>query len=1226
MSSTTIDSLQIEINSNSGNASQGLQELTATLEKLKTVTKGGVGLTAVAKQLTAINTAVNGMGDASKLTGMLDALKNLSGVKISSTISTNINAIASSLNSLHINDDVGDKIKKLVDSLRPLSEMPKANLSSYITPLKSLPDVLTSLNGLDINSFKNKIKEVADALKPLATQMSKISSGFSSFPSKIKKVSSSMEKMPAGVNKASLSFVNFYHKLQMAIRAIKAVATAVAQCISKLNDYVENINLFNASMGEYAEEATEYMKKVNSLTGIDTSDWARAQGVFMTLATGFGVAGDRASLMSQQLTQLGYDISSFYNISVEDAMQKLQSGLSGELEPLRRLGYDLSQAKLEAIALSLGIDKSVKKMTQAEKAQLRYYAIMTQVTTAQGDLARTINTPANQLRILKMRFEQCARSIGSIFIPLLNAVLPYINAVVQLITELADKIAKFFGFEMPEIDYSGIESVAGEAEDATNGLEDAADAAKKLKNYTMGFDELNVIDPNSGGKDDGAGGGAFDFELPTYDFLKGLEDSKVSQIIEDIKKKWSESAIGKWAVSLDTSGVKTTFAGLVKETKKCAIQVANTFNMVLEEMILPISKWAFEDVVPEGLVALTEILRTARNLLEGLTDGISRMWKTIQPVVKWVENTVMVVLGWVNDLLKEIADTIEKYSPMISDIMAGIGDIIMAIWRFVQPVLDFLIELFDPVVKELISVVGLLLGKFIEILAGLVDFVAGLLTGDWERAWDGICTIFGAVWDIISGIVMAALKIIWSVLKEIGGVIYDFLIEPIVVKLQGLWEDIRAIFAPVVNWFNKYVVKPLLKIFTPLWNKISSGASGCWDTINKKWKQSETWYDKNVIKPIEKKFNSMWGGISSKASECWEDIKEFFSPGIKWFEEWFGSIKQTADDIFYNIGEIAKGCWEIIKRAWELAPGWFETNVKEPLKKVFDKAWGDISGYASKSWEDTKTAWNEKKTWFETNVKTPFKEVFDDTWNDIKGYASACWEGVKTVWKNNKPWFETNVKTPFKEAFEDTWAAIKEVFSPVAQFFSDTFGGAWKSIVGKFSSNGEIFVDIKDGVTKSFTKVVNQLITGINKVVKEPFEALNKTLLWLRDLKVLGITPFKGVKAISIPQMPTIELKADGGMVDAGQMFIAREAGPELVGAIGRKTAVVNNQQIIDGIASGVSEANIEQNALLREQNSLLASILAKDNGFYLDGENISKSLDKYNRSRGRVIATGGAY
>lgn len=148
--------------------------------------------------------------------------------------------------------------------------------------------------------------------------------------------------------------------------------------------------------------------------GIDPGAWMRNQGVFNTIISGFGVASDQAYLMSKNLTQLGYDLSSFFNISYEDAFQKLQSGISGELEPLRRLGYDLSVARLQQEALNLGIEKSVMEMTQAEKSQLRYYAIMTQVTVAQGDMARTLNAPANQLRVLQAQVTQCARALGNI--------------------------------------------------------------------------------------------------------------------------------------------------------------------------------------------------------------------------------------------------------------------------------------------------------------------------------------------------------------------------------------------------------------------------------------------------------------------------------------------------------------------------------------------------------------------------------------------------------------------------------------------------------------------------------------------------------------------------------------------------------------------------------------------------------------------------------------------
>ena len=466
MSATTIESLELEILSSSQSAESGLDKLTASLGKLKAATKGGLGLTAVAKQIKAVNDATSGINanGVSNIEGLAKAIQLLSGTKVSSTIAKQITAVSAALNGADFTSSK-EKLNSLAEALAPLSNLPKSNLASYVNNLKKLPEVLNQLDDNTLSALSDKIQKLATALKPLADEMQKVANGFSAFPAKIQRLIGSTNTLSASNKKASFSYTELYSKLRMGITALKTVGTKVASAIKQMNDYIENVNLFNASMGKYASEAQSYAEKVGEIMGIDPGDWMRSQGVFMTLATGFGIAGDRAAVMSQQLTQLGYDISSFYNISVEDAMQKLQSGLSGELEPLRRLGYDLSQAKLEATALSLGIEKSVSKMTQAEKAQLRYHAIMTQVTTAQGDMARTLNAPANQMRILKAQVVQAARAIGSIFIPALNAILPYAIAVIKVIRGIAESVASLFGFEMPEVDYSGIEGVTAGVDD-----------------------------------------------------------------------------------------------------------------------------------------------------------------------------------------------------------------------------------------------------------------------------------------------------------------------------------------------------------------------------------------------------------------------------------------------------------------------------------------------------------------------------------------------------------------------------------------------------------------------------------------------------------------------------------------------------------------------------------------------------------------------------------------
>ena len=555
---TTIESLELEVRSSSTSATSGIDALSASLSKLKNAVKGGVGLTSVTNQLKGVNAALQGIDSSSagKLDTLSNSLSKLSGlgnIKISSSIANQIKNLGSAATSLNGVDFSG--IRRLALSLQPLTTLGKSNLASFVSQLGKLPQLAQTLNTMNIPQFASQLNQLSSALAPLASQLNTVSTAFSRLPTNIRRTVTATNAMATANNTASASYINLWAKLRMARAAVMSMARVIGSWIVESNSYIENLNLFTASMGEYTEQAKAYAEQVADVMGIDPSEWMRNQGIFMTITKGFGVASDRAYTMSQNLTQLGYDISSFFNIPFEDSMQKLTSGISGELEPLRRLGYDLSVARLQQEAYNLGIDRSVSSMTQAEKAQLRYYAIMTQVTTAQGDMARTLNAPANQIRVLQAQVTQCARALGNIFIPALNAVLPYAIAVAKVIRMLADTIASFFGFELPEVDYSSLSAgssalgdMADSAGDTAGGLGDATKAAKKLKNALLGIDELNVIsknDDSSGsgsgsGAGGGIGGGGLGFELPTYDFMGDLVNAKVDEIVQMIKGAMSE--------------------------------------------------------------------------------------------------------------------------------------------------------------------------------------------------------------------------------------------------------------------------------------------------------------------------------------------------------------------------------------------------------------------------------------------------------------------------------------------------------------------------------------------------------------------------------------------------------------------------------------------------------------------------------------------------------------
>lgn len=512
--STTIEQLELEVQSNSTSAVGGIDALSESLRRLKAATapvsKGGVGLGALSNSLKKFSQSVSG------LTGLTLAREQVQG---------------------------------LVDALKPLESVQKSGFGSLANGLDKLvklaPQIDTvteSLRKTDLDSFAEQCNRVATAITPLATQMEKVAAGFSAFPARIQRLLKSNTSLAASNTVLGKSYVNLAAKISLAYMGMRRIAGVIASWITDSNSYIENMNLFNVSMGQFAKEAQNYAEQVGEIMGINPGEWMRNQGVFMTITDGFGVASDRAYIMSKNLTQLTYDLASFYNISTSDAFQKLESGISGELEPLRRLGYDLSVARLQQEAYNLGIDRSVTSMTQAEKAELRYYAIMTQVTNAQGDMARTLEAPANQLRILQAQVEQATRALGNLFLPVLKAILPYAIALAKAIRIVAEIIASFFGVSIPEFDVGAdaIGGVASGAGEAADGLGDASKKAKELKNALLGIDELNVISPpedSAGGGTGlgGIGGGGLGFELPTYDFIGDAVNEQVDKIMAKIK-------------------------------------------------------------------------------------------------------------------------------------------------------------------------------------------------------------------------------------------------------------------------------------------------------------------------------------------------------------------------------------------------------------------------------------------------------------------------------------------------------------------------------------------------------------------------------------------------------------------------------------------------------------------------------------------------------------------
>lgn len=886
--------IEFQIVNDSAAASAGVEQLAKKLAALKSSISGSTtALSKVAAGISDIKKAVNNMntGDfASKMNRISDSLARLKdktdSLKISASIGNQLAAINQAITNLP--DTPGEKLRNLASGLQPLSELGRSNMTSFINQLKKLPEVIQELEKADIDKFTQQMKDLASAMKPFADEMNKVSSGFSAFPSRIQRLITSTEQYNGTVRRATTS-TNAWNSALKAISfaaIYRAAAKLLGIAIAKSSQYTEDLNLFTVSMGKYAEEAYNYAQKVSDVMGIDPAEWMRNQGVFNTIITGFGVAGDKAAFMAKNLTQLGYDLASFYNIDFESAMQKVQSGISGELEPLRRLGYDLSVARLEQERLNLGIDKSVSSMTQAEKSQLRYYAMMTQVTQVQGDMARTLENPANMLRVLRAELEQAARAVGNIFIPILTKVLPIAIAVASALQEIIAAIAALFGVTVKSPKWGdAIGSASAGSGAIADNMDSAAGSAKELKRYLAGFDELNVLpDQNQGGSGSGAGvgGGDLGFDLPGYDFLKNAVTTQIDEwkkklepLVSFVKDNLKEilgliATIGiallAWKLSNDfLNGIMA-----LKTLGKNGLSIPLTISagVILTAASFSIEFRAIKDAIEDKLNSFN----FGEIILSGLggTVGAGVIGKGIgQLIFKAFKGSA-------------VAKAITAGGGTISTglIGAAIGGIVAGIPMFVTGVYDAIMNglntlngLLIPAGSTLAATgIGAIIGTAIGSVGGPVGAAIGALVGLAVGAltdlgiliyqkWDEICAFFAPVAE-------------WFNIN---------VVQPISGFFSGLWTDIVKTFSPAVTWFSD-LWKSVSQTFEDVFYNIGVLVSGTWETIKIVWGIVSDWFDTNVIQPVASFFSGLWDGISSWAIKSWNKISTVFSGIAAWFD------------------------------------------------------------------------------------------------------------------------------------------------------------------------------------------------------------------------------------------------------------------------------------------------------------------------------------------------------
>lgn len=455
-----------------------------------------------------------------KLNTLQDALKNV--VKASASLSQ----LSKSMNNINNKTTSSFANKKSQVSGQSKNSSLQSQLSTLGVSLNS-KEMISS-----VKSVNNETTKYKNNLGQVITVQKKMKNGMDDYKVTVKETANQM----GNFEKFKNSIAGTVTKIGLLWGTMTKVKNSMMEYVDLSASYVESLNLFFTEMGSKAEEAYEWVQMFSNALYLDPADVMQYMGAFNSLVSGLGVGADRSYLMSKNLTQLTYDLASYKNLDFSTAYEKLMSGISGEIEPLRNTGVALSQATLQELANELGIKKRINAMNEAEKAELRYIQIIRSSTNWQADLGKTLTSTENIMKVAGQQWALFKRAVGDVATVIVRFALPYLIALTQILTEGARALANFFGFE---IDFSKFKTGSKDTSKGIAKIGDEADTAtKKLNTMLAPFDELNVVQNKNESASSGLGGigGGLGVDLPEYDALSKLT-SEWSDKIKDARKE-----------------------------------------------------------------------------------------------------------------------------------------------------------------------------------------------------------------------------------------------------------------------------------------------------------------------------------------------------------------------------------------------------------------------------------------------------------------------------------------------------------------------------------------------------------------------------------------------------------------------------------------------------------------------------------------------------------------
>jgi hypothetical protein len=1227
MADVDITSLSVEISAESQGAELNIDKLATAISNLRTkgnVTKVVNSLDKLSASISALKQASTGLSGLDNITNFLNGIGNANFSGSVKSINSVVNAIkkipaaVSGLNGVDFYSMSGS-ITELTNAMAPLSILDASGLKaigSAVNAIGKIPDLSEKLKAADLDAFSDSCNKISTALTPLASQLDKVGNAFAKLPSQLSKVVTQANRVTAANERQKKSYLSLSNQMNGFMRnmaklvSLKAIAEYLGNAVAKFNDFYEATDLFHNAMGNLSGEADTLISKMQGLLGVDPTKAMTYMATIQSLGTSFGLASDKAYVLSKNLTQLAYDEGSYWNKDAAETFTAMSSAISGEIEPIRRLGVDLSQARLQQELLALGFNKQVSSLSQADKAVLRYIAIMKQTANVQGNLAQTIQSPANQIKILKAQLDMLAKSVGSLLYPALKAILPPLIAAVQLIREFVEWVAKLMGVKVVFTDFTkSADSVGGIGDAMDDTADSTKKAAKALKDYTMGFDELNIIDPTQGSSGSGSGASAGnilgDVDLSGYDMFKNY----IGTTIDEVKAKLEKLAplvagiaagFATWAIGnalMDAlskiKGDGTLIEGILKLWKSPIMGAAVAVGIMVARFV---DLYQNSEAFRKGLERVRAMIYlAAEGLRQGwnisLTDG--KLGESIKYLKESFSNLKQVIWNLIPESWQEgISSAFETISDVVKDLDLDVGDLIttlMGIGLIVSghPVAGLAVLGFEAITvavrglgsesqKESFEMETDWFNAFKSMGEKVADFVGNAITAIGNLIND-FAIFIGWIQNGVSETDRLDLQMngnfIENAVMGIAQLIHDVGVfvgwitngvsetDRLDIQMNGNFIEKAVLgFADLINW-----VKDVVTWFVHLDEHVENGARAVRGFIDdiKTWAKNAAKAASDMVTAVANAIVSLPSKMFEAGKNIWQGLVNGIKSGIETAKGAAANLAKAIIDKFTTDTEIHSPS-ALFERFGKFINQGLANGITAALPYV-EQAMTNLANAVQQKGNEMIDYGADVANGFVDNMVNTFDAKWNEIDNGLKNDFIGTIKGMIDAVKKG------DIQTVAENTAAIIWKAMgEENRKQVKSYASDLVSNltsALKTVGSKvFSSAKLVGKNILDGITSKFGEISTQVV-GLGSKIASSFSSL------IGPISASGKAISIGLSSGVLSQFPSIIAGIAGliGQIGAAFMGILQTIGSVLT-SLGIPTGVI---MIAGGVAIAAAIAGI---------------------------------------------------